>query len=62
MVMAGGLSITVLLLVVVYAAYVFRYKRLDKNLRPGRLYDLLLWISFIAIIGVGIRSVVTLFQ
>jgi len=60
MVMAGALSITVLLLLVVYAAYVFRYKRLDKNLRPGRLYDLLLWISFIAIIAVGVRSAVTL--
>ena len=62
MVMAGGLSITVLLLLVVYAAYVFRYKRLDKDLRPGRLYDILLWISFIAIISVGLRSAATLFQ
>jgi len=62
MVMAGGLSITVLLLLVVYAAYIFRYQRLDKDLRPGRLYDLMLWISFIAIIGVGVRSAAVLFD
>jgi Mn2+/Fe2+ NRAMP family transporter len=62
MVMAGALSITVLLLLVVYAAYVFRYKWLDKDLQPGRLYDLLLWIGFAAIAGVGVRSVVTLFD
>lgn len=62
MVMAGALSITVLLLLVVYAAYIFRYKRLDQDLQPGRLYDLLLWISFLAIIGVGVRSVVSLFN
>ena len=62
MVMAGALPITVLLLLVVYAAYVFRYKRLDKNLQPGRLYDLMLWISFVAIVGVGVRSVLTLFD
>jgi hypothetical protein len=60
MVMAGGLAITALLLLVVYAAFVFRYQRLAPELRPGRLYDLLLWCSFIAILGVGIHSVVTL--
>lgn len=58
MVTAGGIANAVLLLLVVYAAYTFRYHRLPSELRPGRLYDLLLWASFIAITAVGVLAVV----
>jgi len=46
----------------VVAAYDFRYKRLDARLRPSRLYDFMLWLSFAAIVGVGVKVVVELFS
>ena len=58
MVTAGGIANAVLLLLVVYAAYTFRYKRLPPELRPGRLYDVLLWASFVSISAVGVLAVV----
>ena len=56
MVTAGGLANALLLLLVVYAAWTFRYWRLPKELRPSRLYDALLWVSFIAISAVGVLA------
>jgi Mn2+/Fe2+ NRAMP family transporter len=61
MVTAGGLANAGLLLLVVYAAYVFRYHRLPSELRPGRIYDLLLWTSFVAISAVGVVAVARVF-
>jgi len=61
MIIAGGAGVALLLLVVVVAAYHFRYHRLDPRLRPGRLYDVMLWIAFAAIVGVGVKVVVELF-
>ena len=57
MVTAGGVANAGLLLLVVYAAYTFRYHRLPPELRPGRLYDVLLWTSIIAITAVGVVAV-----
>lgn len=56
MVTAGGIALALLLLVVVFAAHQFRYRRLPGELRPGRLYDFLLWLSIVAIAGVGLRA------
>lgn len=61
MVMAGGISLTLLLLLILYAAYIFRYKKLKPGLRPGIIYDLFFWISFIAITGVGVYAVYSIF-
>lgn len=58
MVTAGGVALAALLLVVVYAAQHFRYRRLAPSLHPSRLYDVLLWASILAIFGVGVRSLV----
>ena len=58
MVTAGGLANAGLLLLVVYAAYTFRYDRLPPELRPGRLYDVLLWASFVSITAVGVLAIV----
>ena len=60
MVIVGGLATTVILLIVVFAAIYFRYQRLDANLKPGRIYDLALWLSVISILFValvGVRDV-----
>lgn len=58
MVTAGGLANAVLLLLVVYAAWTFRYRRLPNELRPNRLYDAALWVSFVAISAVGVLAAV----
>jgi manganese transport protein len=57
MIIAGGAGLASMLLLVVVAAYHFRYKRLDPRLRPSRLYDGMLWLAFAAIIGVGIKVI-----
>ncbi|MCP5110049.1 MAG: hypothetical protein GY953_04365 [bacterium] len=61
MIVAGGAGVAVLLLVVVLAAHQYRYRRLDSRLRPGPFYDVMLWIAFAAVIGVGVKVVVELF-
>jgi amino acid transporter len=53
MVFLGGLATVVILLIVVYAAIFFRYRRLDKRLLPTRLYDICLWVSSISIVVVA---------
>lgn len=58
MVTAGGLANAGLLLLVVYAAWTFRYRRLPNELRPSRLYDAALWVSFGAISAVGVLAAV----
>lgn len=58
MILIGGFSTSILLLLVVFAAYRFRYYRLPDSLKPSRFYDICLWLSIIAILGVGVYSVV----
>ncbi|WP_236974340.1 Nramp family divalent metal transporter [Membranihabitans maritimus] len=57
MVLIGGFSTSILLLIVVFAAYRFRYFRLPYSLKPSRLYDIFFWVSSLAILGVGIYSI-----
>ena len=57
MVTAGGVALSLLLLLVVFAAQHFRYRRLAPELRPSRIYDVLLWISIAAILGVGLKAI-----
>ncbi|MCB0628285.1 MAG: Nramp family divalent metal transporter [Saprospiraceae bacterium] len=53
MVISGGIVGSLLLFLVVYAVYHFRYRRLHPDFKPKLSYDILLWISILAIIGVG---------
>jgi Mn2+/Fe2+ NRAMP family transporter len=62
MVVAGGVANAALLILVVYAAYVFRYQRLPAELRPNWFYDICLWTSFIAITAVGVGAILKIFQ
>lgn len=57
MVILGGLATVVILLIVVFAALHFRYKRLDQRLLPTKLYDTTLWVSSIAIFLVAIYGI-----
>lgn len=61
MILLGGFMTSVLLLLVVYAAFHFRYKRLPLSLKPGLFYDIAFWLSGIAIIMVGVYGVYKLF-
>lgn len=56
MVFLGGLATVVILVMVVFAAIFFRYRRLDPRLLPTRLYDVCLWISSLAIFVVATYS------
>lgn len=60
MVIIGGVATTVILLIVVFAALHFRYRRLPDALRPSRLYDVAFWISVLAILMVGVYGVIRL--
>jgi manganese transport protein len=53
MILLGGIATSVLLLVVVWAALQFRYRELPSGLKPSLAYDLWLWLSVLAILGVS---------
>lgn len=57
MILLGGFSTSMLLLIVVFAAYNFRYHRTPQRLLPGRFYDIALWISALMILAVGVYSI-----
>lgn len=54
MVTLGGMGTAAILLVIVFAAVNFRYRREVPEMRPGWFYDLALWISIAAIVAVAI--------
>ena len=53
MVLLGGVATVFILLIVVFAAMFFRYRRLDERLMPTRRYDVALWISAMSIVLVA---------
>jgi manganese transport protein len=61
MILLGGFMTSVLLLLVVYAAFHFRYRRLPLALKPGWFYDVAFWLSGISILLVGVYGVYKLF-
>lgn len=54
LVLVGGLSQSIMLPMLAGAAVYFRYWRCDPRLRPGRLWDLFLWLSLAGLLVVGI--------
>jgi len=61
MIVVCGIAQSIMLPLLGAAALYFRYRRSDPALRPGRLWDLMLWIAFVAFLIVGGWSVFTLF-
>jgi manganese transport protein len=49
MVLVGGVGTAAILIVVMVGAVNFRYRRTAPELTPGRLYDVALWLSILAI-------------
>lgn len=60
MVIIGGLATSVILLLVVFAAFHFRFRRLGADLKPSKFYDAGLFLSAAAIVMVGIYGIVKL--
>ncbi|WPP49591.1 Nramp family divalent metal transporter [Catalinimonas niigatensis] len=61
MILVGGFVTSILLLVVVYAAFQFRYRRLPEKLTPTPFYDFALVLSAVVIVAVGVYSIVKVF-
>lgn len=57
MVLVGGFVTSILLMIVVFAAFHFKYKRLPASLKPGIVYDVAFYISAIVIVFVGIYGI-----
>jgi Mn2+/Fe2+ NRAMP family transporter len=61
MVAIGGVATTVILMIVVFAVIHFRYRRVPAALRPGRAYDVVLWISIVSILLVAAYGIYSIF-
>ncbi len=61
MVFIGGFVTSIMLLIVLHAAIYFKGHDVDPALRPGRTYNVLFWISAVAIFLVGVYAVVSPF-
>lgn len=57
MVFIGGIATSIVLLIVVFAAFHFRYCRLHSSLKPNRFYDAAFWLSAIVIILIGVYGI-----
>ncbi len=60
LVLAGGVAQALMLPVLGFAALWMRYRATDEGLLPGRLWDLLLWLSAAAFVLVGGWSLASL--
>lgn len=58
MVILGGAFTMLILLVVVYAAIIMRYRWLPEELKPSRKFDIILWLSILAILTAGVISAI----
>lgn len=61
MVMLGGIATSLILLIVLFAAFHFKYRRLPAELKPGPVYNVAFWASAISIVAVGVYGIVKLF-
>jgi len=57
MVLVGGFATSILLMIVVFAAFHFKYKRLPASLKPDVIYDVAFYISAVVIVFVGIYGI-----
>ncbi|MHC4175394.1 MAG: transmembrane Mn(2+) transporter, partial [Planctomycetota bacterium] len=61
MILASGTAQAIMLPMLGGAALYFRYRRSDENLRPGRLWDAMLWLSLAGFAVIGGWSLVSMF-
>ncbi len=53
LVLAGGVAQAIMLPILATATLYFRYRRCDRRIAPGRLWDLFLWISAFGLLVAG---------
>ncbi len=61
MVLSGGIAGSVLLILIVYVTWYFRYRTAAGKFETSRSFDVLFWLSIVAIMGVSLYGVVQLF-
>ena len=59
MVTIGGLIQAVTLPVIGTAAVFLRYRRTDRRLTPGKVWDIFLWVSVLVLFGTALYGVFT---
>ncbi len=59
MILAAGISQSIMLPMLGFAALYFRYRRCDRRLSPGRLWDFLLWLSCAGFLVAGIWALMS---
>jgi len=63
LVLISGTMQAIMLPMIGFAVLYFRYKKSDKRLLPGKLWDFFLWLSFAGFLVVGIyQTYAKLFQ
>lgn len=62
MVLASGVAQAVMLPMLGFAVLHFRYRRIDRRVAPGRLWDLFLWVSCAGFAVVGTWALVGLWR
>lgn len=62
MVLAGGIITSIILILVIWVIIHLRYKRLLESFRPGKIYDLLLWISILTTIAIAIYGIIQIWR
>lgn len=61
MVLASGTAQAVMLPMLGASALYFRYRQSDRNLRPGRLWGAMLWLSLVAFTIIGGWALISIF-
>ncbi len=61
MVLSGGIVGSVMLMLVIYAAWIFKYRR-KQELSASTFYNILFWISLLSITWVGVYGLIQVFQ
>jgi hypothetical protein len=61
MILASGTAQAIMLPMLGATALYFRYRRSDESLRPGLLWDAMLWLSLVGFVVIGGWSLVNIF-
>lgn len=59
MVVVGGVATSIILLVVLFAAIVFKLQRKNSKIKTGKVYEIAFWLSSAMILFVGIWTVLS---
>ena len=59
MVVVGGVATSIILLLVLFAAIVFKKQRKNSKIKTGKVYEIAFWVSSVMILFVGIWTVLS---